>query len=119
MGNWNSGPRPDPTKLKVLKGNTRRSSINAHESHPPPAPDAFETPPPTIVDDPVALAEWQRLGPLLRNCGLASEAERASLVALCQQWSQYVDAHAKVRQLGMLVKTQDDRPMANPYVLLA
>lgn len=119
MGNWNSGRRPKPTALKVLRGNPGKRPLNSHEPTPPPAASAFDTPPPELATDPAAAAEWARVVPILRRCGIITEAERAALVALCQQWSIYVEAHGKLRSLGMIVKGPDDVPMTNPYIRVA
>src|SRR5262245_59889578 len=119
MGNHNSGRRPHPTRLQVLRGNPGRRALNTREPHPPPADDSFDTPPAPVADDPVAAAEWRRLAPMLRQCGLVSPAETAALIALCQQWARYLDTHDKVRALGMLVKNADGVPVRNPYLRLA
>lgn len=119
MGNWNSGRRPQPSALKVLRGNPGKRPLRADEAKPEAASAEFDAPPAILADDPVAAAEWARVAPLLRRCGIATEAERASLLALCQQWSQYLEAHGKVRALGMIVKGAGDAPIANPYIKLA
>jgi len=46
-------------------------------------------------------------------------AERAALLSLCQQWSCYLEAHAKVRQLGMIVKKPSGIPVVNPYLAVS
>ena len=56
---------------------------------------------------------------MLRVCGLASQAERSALIALCQQWSRYLDATGKVFDLGMVVKKPDGVPMINPFLAVA
>ena len=90
--------------------------MNQREPHPDPTPVAFDEAPPDLQGDPVALAEWTRVAPLLRRCGIISQAERMSLLALCQQWSRYLEAHGKVRSMGMIVKGAKDVPMTNPYI---
>ena len=119
MGNWNSGRRPTPTKLKILRGNPGRRRLNAREPAPPPADASFELPPPELTGDALALVEWARVVPMLRACGVISQVERSALVALCQQWSQYLEAQLKVRELGMIVKTKDGGPITNPYLTVA
>jgi P27 family predicted phage terminase small subunit len=118
-GNSNSGRRPQPTKLRVLRGNPGRRPVNPHEPQPPPVGDEFETPPAEVSTDLLAAAEWRRVIPILRACGLASQAERSALVALCQQWSRYLEAHGKVRELGMIVRKPSGVPMINPYLAVA
>ena len=119
-GNANSGRRPQPTKLRILRGNPGRRRINPNEPQPPPAPDGFEIPPPEVEVDALAATEWRRVVPILRVCGLASQAERSALIARCQQWSRYLEAQAKVRELGMIVKKgSTGEPMVNPYLAVA
>ena len=92
MGNKNSGPRPTPTKLKVLRGSTRKDRLNPHEPQIEPAGDSFDATPLELGGALVAIAEWARVVPLLRKVGLVSELERGALIALCQQWSRYLAA---------------------------
>jgi P27 family predicted phage terminase small subunit len=115
-GNWNSGRRPQPTKLKVLRGKAKK--IRADEPQPPPATEDFDTPPLELDGDALAIAEWSRIVPLLRVCGLISNAERSALIALCQQWSRYLEAQQKVRTLGMIVKKPSGNPVTNPYLMV-
>ena len=68
----------------------------------------------------VASAEWARVAPILRTCGLVSEAERSSLLALCIEWSRYQEAHGKVRSLGTIVQKGPTKiPIVNPYLMVA
>lgn len=119
MGNWNSGRRPAPTALKVLRGNPGKRPINANEPTMPPAGATFDDPPPALADDAAAILEWRRVAPLLRAAGLVTESERAALTALCQQWSRYLAAHAQVMTLGMCLETAKGVPIPNPYLLVA
>lgn len=119
MGNWNSGRRPQPTALKVLRGNPGKRPINVDEPTIAPADATFDTPPKELDDDPAAAAEWRRVAPLLRAARLVTDAERAALVALCQQWSRYLAAHAQVMALGMCIETTKAVPIPNPYLLVA
>jgi P27 family predicted phage terminase small subunit len=118
-GNWNSGRRPQPTRLRVLRGNPGKRPLNPKEPQPPPATDEFDTPPSDVALDALASAEWKRVVPILRICGLASQAERSALIALCQQWSRYLEAQTKIRDLGMIVKKPNGGLMTNPYLFVA
>ena len=114
------GRKPTPTDLKVLRGNPGHRPLNVDEPQLPAATsDAFDTPPPELPDDPVAAAEWRRLAPMLRAARLVTEAERASLIALCQQWSLYLTAVSKAQATGMVVKSPSGYPMPNPYLSIA
>ena len=102
MGNWNSGRRKQPTALKILRGNPGKRRLHAeHEAAPPALDDTFDTSPPELKGDRRAQAEWKRVAPLLRDCGLISEAERGAVVALCQQWSTYLAARWQLQRHGV------------------
>jgi P27 family predicted phage terminase small subunit len=118
MGNKNSGPRPRPTVLKILRGTARKDRLNPREPVPPRAPDAFDTPPDELQGDALALSEWTRVVPMLRRIGLVSEAERSALIAMCQQWSRYLAAQSHIRTHGMVV-VADGKPILNPYLTVA
>ena len=117
-GNANSGRRPQPTQIRLLRGNPGKRPINPAEPTPPAVGQAFDTPPPELAADAGASAEWRRVAPLLRHCRVISEAERSVLIALCQQWSRYLEASAKVRELGMIIKKPRGGPMINPYLAI-
>jgi P27 family predicted phage terminase small subunit len=119
MGNWNSGRRPQPNQLKVLRGNPNGHRLNDREPVGEPVTDAFDIPPAQLGDDAIAKEEWTRLAPLMRKAGMVSQGEVNALVALCQQWSRYLTAHQKVRELGMLVKGQAGEPCCNPFLAMS
>jgi P27 family predicted phage terminase small subunit len=112
-GNRNSGRRPQPTRLKVLRGNPGRRRLNRHEPQPPAVDDTFDTPPDVLHDDPVAAVEWARLAPLLRGMGVVTEADRSALLALCIEWARYCEAHAFVQAHGVVVLV-DNHIVLNP-----
>jgi P27 family predicted phage terminase small subunit len=119
MGNWNSGRRPAPTAIKLLRGNPGKRPINPNEPTIRPADPSFDKPPAELAGDLAAAGEWRRVAPLLRAAGLVSESERAALTALCQQWSRYLAAHAQVIALGMCIKSGKGIPVQNPYLSVA
>jgi phage terminase small subunit len=78
MGNRNSGPRPSPTALKLLKG-TRRDRVNPRE----PTPPAGEiVTPPTL--SPQAHQIWERLAPVCLAMGTLTVADLGAFAALCE-----------------------------------
>lgn len=118
-GNSRSGRRPQPTALKLLRGNPGKRPINDKEPQIVPVTEAFDAIPAEIAGDLVAASEWARLAPILRNARIVTEAERSVLLALCQQWSRYLEAQAKVASLGMVVKGANGQPLTNPYLTVA
>ena len=116
-GNSNSGRRKHPTALTLLRGNPGRRRINPDEPQPPAVDAAFDVPPAELAGNARAEAEWRRLAPLLRDCGLVSQADRSSLTALCLEWSTYLQAQVHLRR-SRLVKTKSTIKVS-PYVILA
>jgi P27 family predicted phage terminase small subunit len=118
-GNWNSGRRPQPTAVRLLRGNPGKRRPRADEPQPPAPEGSFDAPPPELAGDAAACAEWERLAPMLRTAGMITIAERGALIALTQQWSRYQDAQQKILALGMVVKTPSGAPIVNPYLRVA
>ena len=113
------GRKPTPTELKVLRGNPGRRPLNAHEPALPPLSSVMvDTAPPELTDA-VAIREWERLAPMLRQARQITEAERGSLIALCQQWARYLEANGNVAGAGMVIKAPSGYPMPNPYIAIA
>jgi P27 family predicted phage terminase small subunit len=118
MGNKNSGRRPAPTRLKVLRGTLRTNRTNHDEPKTTPAPESFDQPPEELAGDAAAIAEWARVVPTLRVIGIIAAIERSALIALCQHWSRYVDAHQHIRTEGMVIPGEKG-PIINPYLMVA
>jgi P27 family predicted phage terminase small subunit len=78
MGNRNSGPRPSPTALKVLRG-FRADRINQREPRPP----AGEIVTPATLS-PLARPIWDRLAPICLVMGTLTVADVGAFAALCE-----------------------------------
>jgi P27 family predicted phage terminase small subunit len=114
------GRKPKPTNQKILEGNPGRRPLNAEEPQlPAPTPDVFDAVPIELNADLVAATEWRRLAPMLRKARQITEAERGSLIALCQQWSRYLEAQQGAAAAGMVVLAPSGYPMVNPYIGIA
>lgn len=108
------GPKPRPTKFKILEG-TRKDRINQREPKPPPViPD-----PPDILDE-IAQGEWGRLAPMLEQCGILTEIDGNALAALTTWFSRWVQAERMVQKSGLIVKApKTGVPMQNPALSVA
>lgn len=112
------GRKPKPTAQKQLEGNPGKRRLNTTEPEfPPPAKE--DEPPMELLDDTAAITEWRRLLPLMKAARVLTEADRGSLLALCQQWSRYLDASREVKKHGMVVKAPSGYPIPNPYLSIA
>jgi len=112
------GRKPKPTEVKRLEGNPGHRALNDREPELPTS-DAFDEPPPELLADAVAAAEWVRLAPMLRTARTVTDGDRGALLALCQQWSRYLDANKRVDLAGMVIKARSGYPMPNPYIAIA
>lgn len=78
-GNRNSGRRPQPTALKVLRGNPSKTRLNEQEPKPP----AGAVTPPDGVS-PQALDVWATLGPVAIAMGTLTTADTVAFATLCE-----------------------------------
>lgn len=113
------GRKPHPTWRRQLDGNPGKRAFNREEPQLPPPPATFDDVPREIAAVPVAVAEWQRLAPVLREGGHVTDADRAALIALCLEWARYLQASDRVAASGLIVQTPNGYPIANPYLGVA
>jgi P27 family predicted phage terminase small subunit len=109
------GRKPKPTALKLLHGVPGHRPLNPHE---PLARALGPAPPPELVDDPTALAEWARI---LKACaaGHVLTTDRAVVVAYCKQWSLWVRLEQEAARYPFILKGAHGTPMQNPLMRLA
>jgi P27 family predicted phage terminase small subunit len=75
-------PRPEPTALKLLKGNPGKRPVNKAE----PKPELGLPDPPDHLDS-VALEEWNASGPGLARMRVLTLSDKAIFAAYCEAWS--------------------------------
>jgi P27 family predicted phage terminase small subunit len=108
-------PRPQPTALKVLRGNPGKRRLNhAEPIHPPLSTDC----PPELVD-PVARAEWDRIAPQLIACGQVMTVDRATLVGYCLKYAQWQALEREGAQHPFIVRSPNGYPLPNPALCMA
>lgn len=96
-GNASSGRKALPANVHLLQGNRSKKALSELGGavrppvHAPVAPDHL------TVD---ALAEWNRVVPLLEAMGIIADLYRASLAVYCQAWARHVHAERKLAELG-------------------
>jgi len=105
------GRKPQPADVKVANGK-RPINVNA------PRYDALDTATPDELVDPVARAEWDRIAPLLAARGHATIVDRATLIAYCLKYAQWIALETAAASGGFLVKRLHG-PVANPLINLA
>ena len=102
------GPTPTPTKVKMLRGETRPSRLNLHE--PMPASDAPKIP---ADMDPEAKTVWRRVLRDMRHTGVIRAADADVLRCYCEAVSRYAQAARLYAQSGPIVK-RDGNLVKNP-----
>jgi P27 family predicted phage terminase small subunit len=110
-----SGPKPIPSKLKLLRGTFRpgRAVDDPTEIAPDP-----ELSPPSHLDE-TARVEWDRVVPDLEEAGLLAGADRSLLAAYCQCWSRWVAAEETLAKVGQVIKTTNGNVVQNPLIGVA
>jgi phage terminase small subunit len=79
VGNRNSGRRPQPTALKVLRGNPGKRPLNTDEPTPPPG----DVEKPSTLSRPAADI-WDRLVPLAIAMKTVTRADATAFAMLCE-----------------------------------
>lgn len=97
------GPRPEPTILKIAKGNPGKRRLN--QSEPKPAADAIQ-PPDWVTGK--SLEKWQEVVPKLLGMGVMTNADVDTIARYCTMYEQYVKYLEQVRRgLDVLVIRDD------------
>jgi P27 family predicted phage terminase small subunit len=110
MGGINSGRFPKPSALKELTGNPGKAPIQNEPKPPSGYPDA-----PEWLDD-IAMAEWNRLMPILDKMNVITLADRNAVAAYCQSYSMYVKAVEDISRNGFTVEGHRGVMSKNPAV---
>ena len=114
-GNANSGRRPQPTALKLLRGNPGKRKPNPREPKPPPV--STLDPPPWLHTE--AQGEWRRLAPMLGRLGVLTESDVDALAAYCEAFITWKQATEQLRTKGLVVKRKGAPPGLSPYLRIA
>lgn len=91
-----AGRKPQPTALKILRGNPGKRPLPKDE--PQPAPGIPECPEHL---DSVARLEWERIVPELHSLGIMAHIYRAAIAAYCQAYSRWQAAEGVIATEGL------------------
>lgn len=104
------GPAPSPTKLKLLKGETRPSRVNYRE--PKPAAN-LPTKPADLT--PGADAAWQLVAGELGPTGVLTAVDAAVLRVFAEAVDRYVGAATALAASGPIIRgARTGEPVRNP-----
>jgi P27 family predicted phage terminase small subunit len=72
-----------------------------------------------LADMPLAVAEWQRLAPVLRRQQQITEGDRNALIAGCLEWAKYIEAVKSSARDGAVLRGSRGRLRLNPQTSIA
>jgi P27 family predicted phage terminase small subunit len=127
------GPRPEPTHLKLLRGNPsqhyaragRRGGLNLNEPQAELIADIPEPPPFLIA---YACDEWRIVAAEMYHLGLLAKVDLPSLAAYCYSYGQWRTAAEAIARMaagdpvmsGLIIKTKrNGEATQNPLVPIA
>src|SRR6185369_15691321 len=104
MGNQNSGRRPAPTSLTVLRGNPSRKKLNENE----PRPTAGDVGKPDGLSS-RAVRVWDELAPVCLAMGTLTTADLRAFATLCELQATILEASAQkdAEGFGMFTLSED------------
>jgi P27 family predicted phage terminase small subunit len=114
MGNHNSGRRPKPTALKVLRGNPGQRRLNAAEPRPPAGeivrPETLST---------GAVVVWDELAPICMAMKTLTPADVVPFATLCElQSTMRQTSAAKDGRRLFSLEAQDSEDRDSPMVIV-
>jgi P27 family predicted phage terminase small subunit len=109
------GRKPQPTVLKVIRGNPGRRPLNKSEPEHPGIDGAC----PDDLVDPVARAEWDRITPQLTQSGQVTMMDRSTLIGYCLKYAQWKALEDEARKHPFIVKSPSGYPIPNPALGMA
>jgi P27 family predicted phage terminase small subunit len=108
------GRKPLPTELKIAKGTQRKGRAKPAE----PKPEVEAPTAPAHLAGP-AREEWNRITVELVKLKLISQLDRAALAAYCTAYGRWIEAEAKVKELGTVVNDGAGKAVVNPHLTIA
>jgi len=89
------GPKPEPTPLKIVRGNPGRRPLNKDEPQPPSDGVVM----PSYLGE-VAAGKWAELLPLLQAVKVMTRADIEALARYCDTYEWWLATRAKLKKEG-------------------
>lgn len=86
------GPRPEPTAIKILKGNPGKRRLNDEE----PLPPAGAIEPPAWLRK-TGREIWDRLAPIAIDMQVLTTADALTFARYCDTFGEWLEAHEWIR----------------------
>jgi len=101
------GPRPEPTQIKIARGNPGKRKLNTKEPKPSNA-----RPRRPLALSKLADACWKSLIPKLDKLGVLTQTDSDMLVLYCETWGRWREARDWIKKHGAKypVMGEDGRP---------
>ena len=108
------GRSPEPTKLKILRGNPSKQNLKKRQrQEPQPELSALDAPP-SLSE--VALAVWKRKAPALARCGILTVSDRDALERYCHTTEMWHECRESIKANGLSSATAAGGSKGNPEV---
>lgn len=104
-------PRPLPTAIHEMRGNPSKRPLN--KSEPKPAPVFILPEPPEHLGD-YGMKEWSRVGPILMQNNLLTEADLSIFEAYCMNVQILVISAQSIDEDGLTVRGERGGHVRNP-----
>lgn len=108
------GFAPEPTCIRILKGNPGKRPLNMREPKPKPVRPIC----PAWLDA-EAKREWRRIVPELDALGMLGKIDRAALSGYCECWAQWQQAVRILQTKGLTIITLSGYMQQRPEVSIA
>ena len=102
------GPPPEPTRLRLLKGNPGKRRVNSDEPKPPRRAKKDLLRCPGWISDGAKLV-WRSAAPQLRDMGVLTQVDRDALAAYCQAYARWREAEEFIAKHGSVYPLRDEQ----------
>lgn len=106
---------PQPTVLKILRGNPGKRKLNADEPHHAQLDPIL----PAELTDPLAQAEWHRIVTTLVDRGQVTTVDRTVLAGYCLKYAQWLALEKEAATHPFIVRSPNGYPLPNPALCMA
>jgi P27 family predicted phage terminase small subunit len=104
------GRKPNPNKLKLVRGNPGKRPMK--KGKPKPADKMLACP---AFLDKVAKREWRRITKVLAGTGLFAAADIVILAGYCAAYSTWIEAQKNLREHGRVVLAAGGQSKLSPW----